>query len=108
MKKVDVKMALACVAEYNVTMKKLGITTPSEGLTNSVGFPSGELLAWIETVSKYMTELRVVFGVYTAELSPENAGRFTVFLWPYNEKGEPATDEEGKPVPPVNLGDLLP
>lgn len=108
MTKVDIKMALACVAEYNATMKKLGITTPAKGLTDSISFPAPELLAWIQSVSSHMTELRVVFGVYTAELSPKNAGRFTVFLWPYNEKNEPSTDDEGKPVPPVNLGTLEP
>lgn len=108
MEKVDIKIARACVAEYEATMKKLGITSPAEGLTNSVGFPGPELLKWMQGISNYMTELRVVFGVYTKELSPENAGRFTVFLWPYNEDGEPAKDEEGEEVPPVNVGDLLP
>lgn len=109
MKKIDLKVANACVAEYEATMKKLGITTPTEGLTTSVGFNSKELIEWLQSVGPQMTELRVVFGVCTEELSPKNVGRFTVFLWPQSS-GEKSLTKDGDddPMLPVNLGELLP
>lgn len=108
MKKIDVKTAKACIAAFNEKMKKLGITSPATGLTNSVGFQSDELQKWIESVKPFMAELRIVFGVYTKELSTENEGRFTLFLWPYDEKGGPATGDDGEEIPPLNMGDLIP
>lgn len=108
MKPVDVKTANDCIALFTSTMNKLGIKTAAEGLTNSVAFPSKELMEWITNVSPYMTELRVVFGVYNEELSPSKQGRFTVFLWPYNAEGKPATDNEGSSVLPINLGHTQP
>ncbi len=108
MKQVDIKTATDCIALFAKTMNKLGITTPAKGLTTSVGFESKELIDWLQSVSDHMTELRVVFGEYTAELSPSNKGRFTVFLWPHDEKGQPAVYKNGEPILPVNLGDSLP
>lgn len=108
MKQVDIKTANECVALFSSTMDKLGIDTPAKGLTNSVAFPSKELIEWITSVSPYMTELRVVFGVYNAELSRSKEGRFTVFLWPYNAEGKPSTDDNSNPVLPMNLGHTQP
>lgn len=108
MKQIDIKTANECILAYAQKMKKLGITSPKTGLTTSLSFKSKELMEWMQSVSSRMAELRVIFGTYTAHLSPENQGRDTVFLWPYNEDGEPATDEDGNPVLPVNLGDILP
>lgn len=108
MKPVDIKTANECISAFRNTMTKLGINTPAKGLTTSVGFNSKELITWIQSVSPYMAELRVVFGEYTAELSPSKKGRFTVLLWPYNEDGMPASDENGDPILPVNFGDTSP
>lgn len=108
MKKIDIKVANACVAEYAATMKKLGITTPAEGLTTSVGFNSKELIEWLQSVGPKMTELRVVFGVCTEELSPQNVGRFTVFLWPQSTLNNSGEGDDDDDMLPVNLGDLLP
>lgn len=108
MKQIDIKTANECISAYVQKMEKLGITSPSTGLTTSLSFKSKELMVWLQSVSSYMAELRVIFGTYTTQLSPSNQGRDTVFLWPYNEDGEPATDDNGDPVLPVNLGDILP
>ncbi|MEO6134676.1 MAG: hypothetical protein ABIP35_05955 [Ginsengibacter sp.] len=109
MKQIDIKVANACVAKYKATMKKLGVSTPEEGLTTSVTFNSQELMKWLETVGPQMTELKVVFGVCTKELSPKKVGRFTVFLWPQNSSKKSLNKGGGDdPMLPVNLGDLLP
>lgn len=108
MKQIEIKTALGCIAAFDTKMKKLGITTPAKGLTTSVGFKSKELIEWLHSVEKNMSELRIVFGEYTAELSPSKEGRFTVLLWPYDENGQPATDENGDEILPVNLGETEP
>ena len=108
MEPVNAKVARGCVVEFDAVMKRAGITTPAKGLTTSVGFNSAELLLWMNKVAPHMHELRVVFGAYTSELAPAKVGRLTVFLWPYNKEGEPAKDDDGEEIDPVNVGDLLP
>jgi hypothetical protein len=81
--------------------------------TQSVGFASSTLLAWLTDVSPLMDELRIFYGLYQSGTSN---GRTTVILWPY-KNGQPAmraeeqarsSDEAGRYVEPFNEGDLRP
>lgn len=115
MKKISIKVANECIKNYESTMKEFGVDTPAKGFSKSVGFNKRELLDWMQKLGKGTSEIKIYFGVYpslssnTVQLMKQDpAGRFTTILWPFNEAGEPAKDEEGNDELPVNLGDLMP
>lgn len=114
MEKINTKFANECIKRYESTMKSLGVDQ-SKGYTKSVGFNKKELLHWMQKLGKDTHEIKIYFGVYPSLSAntlkfenQENSGRFTTFLWPRDEKGEPAKDDEGNEELPVNVGELEP
>lgn len=115
MKKIDIKTANKWKGNYESTMKGFGVDTPGKGLTKSVGFNKKELMDWMQKLGKDTSEIKINFGVYPSLFSDSDplikqgqAGRFTTILWPVNEAGEPAKDDEGNDELPVNHGELMP
>lgn len=115
MRKIEIKLAKDYIEKYASKMKAFGVDAPGNGFTKSVGFNKKELQDWIQKLGKDTSEIKIFFGIYSGLSSsvnllraPEEEGRFTTILWPYNAEGEPAKDEEGNDELPVNLGDLLP
>lgn len=115
MQEIDIVTANDCIKKYESTMKSFGVDTPAKGFTKSVGFDKNALLEWMQKLGKDTAEIKIYFGVYPS-LSPKNGqlknaepdGRFTTILWPCNAEGEPAKDDEGNGVLPVNVGELKP
>jgi hypothetical protein len=89
---IPVAVATGMISEYRSYMKSESFAKQSQ----YVCFNSPELLKWLETVSPYMDELRICFGIYPP--GHESAGLITTILWPY-KNGAPAkrlTGDEGK------------
>lgn len=115
MKKIDIRLANKYIKEYESTMKSFGVDKPENGFTKSVGFNKKELLDWMEKLGKNTHEIKIYFGVYSSASGNADqqkiqnpSGRFTTILWPCNEAGEPAEDDEGNDELPVNVGELEP
>lgn len=116
MRKIETKIAYGYIKQYETTMKNLDIDKPEKGFTKSVGFNKKELQDWLQNLGPETTEIKICFGIYPPTLSKNtraksrvgSEGRFTAILWPYNENGEAAIDDEGNEELPVNVGELEP
>lgn len=79
-------------------------------ITTAVGFDAKKLAKWLKKIEKNTHQVQVRFGIYTTDHTniKEEEGRMTVFLCACDEDGNPATDDEGKPISPVNSGTQFP
>lgn len=96
-------------------MKNFGVDIPAKGFTKNVSFNRGVLQDWMQKLGKDTSEIKIYFGVYPSYSSralpssiQEPEGRFTTILWPYNEGGKPAKNDEGDDELPANYGELMP
>jgi|GEM_PF-5559375 len=105
MKIVDQKMADECISAYSDSLQK-----NAAGQTTAVGFDSKKLLKWLKKVAPNCHEIQIKFGIYTQVYSTSKfqEGRTTVFLCPCDDEGNPALDENGNEIPPVNAGNPYP
>ena len=115
MRKIETKLAQSFIAQYEIKMKELGIDSPDKGYTKSVGFNKNELEKWLQNLGSDTREIKIYFGMYPSShtkngslITESSEGRFTTILWPCNENGEPANDDEGEEELPVNIGELEP
>lgn len=106
MKVVDQKMADDCIKAFSESVS----SSKKSVATTAVGFDSKKLLKWLKKVAPHCSEIQIKFGNYTAEHATEKTteGRTTVFLCPCDDSGQPANDETGSPLPPVNAGNPYP
>jgi len=124
----DSSYALECIEEYKrVCRNGTDLTRIQAALKESVSFGSQPLGEWLRKVSDGSTnysQLWIHFGIYTRHFledhldqnSPnyqeemsEKLGKLTVFIWPYDDKKNPAIDiATGKQVAAFNLGELHP
>lgn len=108
MKVVSQKMADDCIREY---ANSLSTTKSSkQKITTAVGFDAKKLAKWLKKIEKNTDQVQVKFGIYTSRHAKNKSeeGRITVFLCACDEDGNPATDDEGNPIPPVNNGNQFP
>ncbi len=108
MKEVSQKMADDCIRQYSDSL--LTAKSSSTKITTAVGFDAKKLLKWLKKIEKNTEQVQIRFGIYTSKhaKSKGDEGRLTVFLCACDEDGEPATDDNGKPLPPVNNGQTFP
>ncbi len=105
MRIVDQKMADDCIREF----EKQSISSKKQ-ITTGVGFDAKKLAAWLQKVSPHASEIHVRFGIYTPDHAPKKdvTGRTTVFFCACDDDGNPAQDESGEDIPPVNQGEPYP
>lgn len=105
MRKVQQSMVDDCVKAYadQQSISKKIITTGAR-------FDSKKLADWLNNVAPHCSEIHVKFGVYTDKHShsKKNVGRETVFFCACDEDGNPAQDDSGEDIPPVNQGEPYP
>lgn len=104
MKVVSQKMADDCTREY---VNSLSTAKSSKGkITTAVGFDAKKLSKWLQKIEKNTHQIQIKFGIYTPKHAKKKneEGRMTVFLCACDEDGNPTTDDEGNPIPPVNAG----
>ncbi len=108
MKEVSQKMADDCIKEYAGSISTA--KSSKQKMTTAVGFDAKKLLKWLQKIEKNTEQVQVRFGIYTPKhaKSKSDEGRLTVFLCACDGDGEPATDDNGKPLPPVNNGQTFP
>lgn len=101
MKIVNQNMVDDCMKAYTDQL-----TTSKKKITTGARFDSKKLAEWLNKVSPHCSEIHVKFGAYTDQHahSKQNVGRTTVFFCACDEDGNPAQDDSGEDIPPVNQG----
>ncbi len=101
MKPIDNKLAESCFKAFD-----RHFPTSPQKITTGALFDTDELAEWLGKIASNSPKVMVRFGMYTQDytLQKEDEGRMTAFFCPCDEKGNPATDEEGKMLLPVNQG----
>ena len=105
MRKLDIKTANDYMKNFDSTMKRLGVDSREKGFTKSVTFNRKQLQEWLLSLGPDTKEIKIQFAAYPSttqknkNLSRDesSAGRLTTLLWPCNEDGEPANEEDGNP-----------
>lgn len=108
MKIVPQKMADDCTKEF---VQRLPFSKNEKGkITTAVGFDAKKLSKWLQSIEKNTHQVQIKFGIYTPDHAKkkDESGRMTVFLCACDEEGNPATDDDGKPIDPVNSGQTFP
>lgn len=105
---VPQKMADDCIREYAKSLPTA--KSSKQAITTAVGFDAKKLAKWLKKIEKNTHQVQIRFGIYTPKHAKkkDEEGRLTVFLCACDEDGNTATDDEGNPIPPVNMGTQFP